>query len=102
MGIGEGDASNPTEVVVPRAVGDKILTPDEAIAHYEKTGEHLGKFGPAETPPLGPLPPPQRVQASEYGRILHEDQENYRHGGGLITPGAAPGSIQSILQQFRR
>ena len=32
------------EVLIPTVVGDRVVSNDEAIQHYFKTGEHLGIF----------------------------------------------------------
>lgn len=32
------------EVLIPTVVGNKVISEKEAIDHYMKTGEHLGKF----------------------------------------------------------
>lgn len=50
------------EVLIPTVVGDKVVSPKEAVEHYRKTGEHLGKF---ETP--------EDLEA--YAVKLHEQQE---------------------------
>jgi hypothetical protein len=42
MGVGEDGG---IEVLIPRVVGERILSPEDAIAHYVKSGEHLGKYG---------------------------------------------------------
>ena len=57
MSVNFGDG----EVLIPTVVGNKVVTAKEAIDHYKKTGEHLGKF---ETP----------EDADEYAQQLHEKQ----------------------------
>jgi hypothetical protein len=49
------------EVLIPRVVGDKVVSDTEAIAEYKKTGKHLGKFSSVEA-------------ANKYAQQLHEDQ----------------------------
>lgn len=49
------------EVLIPTVVGDKAVSDDAAIAHYRKTGEHLGKFNNADN-------------ATTYAKSLHETQ----------------------------
>jgi len=53
------------EILVPMISPDgKLMSQDEAIALYDKTGQHLGKF---ETP----------VAATEYAEKLHNQQKKY-------------------------
>ena len=61
------------EVLVPTISDDgRLLSDDEAIASYRKTGKHLGKFGSV-------------MGANEYAEKLHEDQaKNYTN----TSPGA--------------
>jgi hypothetical protein len=49
------------EVLIPTVVGDRVVSDEEAIAHYRKTGENLGKF---KTP----------ADADRYAQSLHESQ----------------------------
>lgn len=49
------------EVLVPTAADGQLLSDDEAIDRYYKTGEHLGKFS---TP----------YQATRYADRLHNEQ----------------------------
>lgn len=48
-------------VVIPTVVGNKVVSNKEAIAHYEQTGEHLGKFKTEDA-------------ANVYAEKLHEEQ----------------------------
>jgi len=51
------------EVLVPRIRDDgKVMSEDEAIQHYFKTGKHLGKFDTPE-------------EATKFAQALHEQQE---------------------------
>lgn len=47
--------------LIPTVVGDKVVSNKEAIAHYNKTGEHLGKFR-------------SQRDADSYAERLHNDQ----------------------------
>lgn len=49
------------EILVPTVIDGKRLSEKEAIEHYKKTGEHLGKFRDAES-------------ADAYANKLHEEQ----------------------------
>lgn len=50
------------EVLIPRVKNGQILSEDQAVAEYYKTGEHLGKF------PTVPI-------AEQYAQQLHIQQE---------------------------
>ncbi|MCK1706120.1 hypothetical protein IVA86_33145 [Bradyrhizobium sp. 146] len=52
------------EVLIPTVVGNQVLSDDEAIAHYKKTGEHLGKFDTVE-------------HANAFAEKLHNMQDDY-------------------------
>lgn len=52
------------EVLIPTVVGNSIVSPNEAIDNYFKTGQYLGKFNTPE-------------EADSYANILHEQQANY-------------------------
>lgn len=48
--------------VLPTVVDDRIVTNDEAIQHFRKTGQHLGVFR-------------TKKEAEEYSQALHKQQE---------------------------
>jgi hypothetical protein len=50
------------EVLIPTVVGNKVVSDEEAVAHYKKTGEHLGVFKDA-------------ASSSAYAQKLHSQQE---------------------------
>lgn len=50
------------EILIPTVIGDKIVSDDEAIKHFEQTGEHLGKFKTSK-------------EATDYAELLHQQQE---------------------------
>lgn len=56
------------EVLLPRVIDGKTVSMDDAIKHYEQTGEHLGKFDTPE-------------HASDYAKKFHENQA-YIYGPG--------------------
>ncbi len=70
------------EVLVPTAADGKILTNEQAVARYEETGEHLGKFANPE-------------DATAYAQWLHGRQaEDY----GLTAPVAQDAMTEARLQ----
>ena len=48
-------------ILIPTVVGNRVVSNDEAIRHYQQTGEHLGVFG-------------NLAAANAYAQHLHEDQ----------------------------
>lgn len=48
-------------VVIPTAINGKIVSDSEAVAHFKKTGENLGKFN-------------NEQNAMKYAQNLHEQQ----------------------------
>lgn len=49
------------EVLIPTVVGDRVVSDDEAVRHYEQTGQHLGIFKTPEA-------------ATAYAQQLHQQQ----------------------------
>lgn len=47
--------------LIPTVVGDKVVSPDEAIAHFDLTGQHLGIFN-------------SRKAAEQAGQTIHEQE----------------------------
>lgn len=70
------------EVLIPRVrhALDRPMTEDEAIAHYLKTGEHLGKFRTPEA-------------ADSYANLLHLQQA--QQGGEAV-----PQDVAQMLQLY--
>lgn len=62
MGVNLGDVGGP-ETLIPTVSDDgSLLTPEEAIDEYIRTGKHLGQYSTVEA-------------SNEAGRLIHEDQE---------------------------
>ena len=60
MGIGEGTGEDEYEVNIPTVVGNRVVSAEDAIRHYQRTGQHLGKY-------------PTRALAASMARKLHSD-----------------------------
>lgn len=52
------------QILIPTVIGNKIVSGDEAVEHYYKTGQHLGKFKTIES-------------ANKYAEELHQQQAKY-------------------------
>jgi hypothetical protein len=65
------------EVLIPTVVGNQVVSSQEAINHYYKTGEHLGIFNsPAE--------------ATTYAQQLHNDYAAGKYDRArMISPAGA-------------
>lgn len=50
------------EVLIPKVVGGRQLTPDQAIDYFNRTGQHLGIFASPDA-------------ADQYAEMLHQRQE---------------------------
>lgn len=78
------------EVLVPTVAPDgKLLTDDEAIAQYRRSGQHLGKFASA-------------ADATAYAEALHRQQEALydRSTGQSAVIGAVKSNyIESVMQE---
>lgn len=68
------------EVLIPTVVGGKVVSNEEAIKHYQQTGEHLGVFDNADN-------------ATAYAEKLHNDQA--AEYGGQDFPGRVVDTTQT-------
>jgi hypothetical protein len=77
------------EILIPTVVNGKRLTAKQAIEHYHKTGEHLGKFATPE-------------EADRYAENLHNEQARRMGLGGKPTtkPAASGNGKASLLKDF--
>jgi GGDEF domain-containing protein len=75
------------EVLIPTVVDGKRLTNEEAIAHYRKTGEHLGVFDNVE-------------DADRYAESLHNDQAS-KMGLGGDPVAATRDTVTSALEDSK-
>lgn len=66
------DPGDGREILIPTVVGNRVVSDDEAIANYHRTGQHLGIYSDPET-------------ANRAGDQIHEDQAamGEKHGGFL-------------------
>ena len=73
------------EILIPTVSNDgRIMSPDEAIAEYDRTGQHLGKFATPE-------------EATRYAESLHNQQDQMYSG----TPkGQVTGAASSVNQGY--
>ena len=60
------DEQSKKEVLIPTVINGKIVSDEEAIDHYYKTGEYLGKFDTWQ-------------EADEYAEMLHNRQDWFYH-----------------------
>ena len=67
------------EVLIPTVIGGKVVSNDEAIAHYQKTGENLGTFKNVDA-------------ANTYAESLHEQQAAVYDKHETITAMRASGN----------
>jgi hypothetical protein len=72
------------EVLIPTVVGGKVVSDQEAISHYRKTGEHLGIF---DTP----------QNATAYAQGLHESQAQMYAPQQRLGPGGA--AVNGLVMQ---
>jgi hypothetical protein len=73
------------EVLLPTVIDGKIVSREEAIDHYKKTGENLGKFKDA-------------ASADVYAENLHNRPDPRWQSGG----GPEPGSRQAMVAENRQ
>lgn len=71
------------ETLLPRVINGKIVSEDEAIDHYYKTGEHLGRFNTVE-------------EAEAYAEALHRRQEK-KYGGQSNEKPKAEARILNVV-----
>lgn len=80
------------EILIPTVVNGKVVSDDEAIQHYYKTGEYLGKFDTVE-------------QANTYAEQLHKQQEktysNYENINNIPEKYATIASYMQNAQNQR-
>ena len=104
MGFNDGE----NEVLVPTVVGGKQLTEDEAIAQYERTGLHMGKFKTPEEAEYA-----SRVRTARYNML--EDPVRFSadqfQGGGTVRTSmieeinqeeSLPVILDSLVSQFQK
>lgn len=71
------------EVLVPTVVNGKVVSDDEAIDNYYKTGEYLGKFNSIK-------------EANDYAQKLHEQQDMlYGNNLNKFMTGINPNTVNS-------
>jgi len=74
------------EVLLPSIIDGKPVSQDEAIKHYDETGEYLGKFDSVE-------------EADAYAEALHERQER-KYGAAAPAPVApAPAAPVDVMTE---
>lgn len=71
-----GPENDPVEVLLPRIVNGKPVSNNEAIDHYRKTGEHLGRFSVSEWQRLNPDLDKNAFykELNSYANKIHERQ----------------------------
>ena len=76
------DDKEKKEILIPTVVGNRVVSDQEAIDHYYKTGEYLGKFNTPE-------------EADKYAEELHLQQEQrygQKVGNNLLFIGKKTGA----------
>jgi len=58
------------EVLIPTVVNGKVVSDDEAIAHYRRTGNHMGVFSNPQ-------------DATAYAKKVHGDYESGKYGSNV-------------------
>ncbi len=82
------DEDEKKEILIPTIVNGKQVSDDEAIDHYYKTGEYLGKFDTSD-------------DAEKYARQLHVDQEKLYGNQAGNTGKQAGNSWDKFVSAFR-
>ena len=72
------------EVLLPTIINGKRVSEDEAIEHYKKTGQHLGKFNTVE-------------EANAYAEQLHNRQDWYYNQGNAA---AKKGPAKTFMDEY--
>ncbi len=68
------------EILIPTVVGNKIVSDEDAIAEYERSGQHMGVFESPEA-------------ATSYAEAVHKDYESGR------IPTGAKDNVWKLIQQ---
>ena len=73
------------EMLIPTVVNGRVVSDKEALEHYRKTGEHLGRFATQE-------------DSDRYGAALHQSEEQRTAGAAKYDPK----KVGSIVQKFAK
>lgn len=87
------------EILVPTVVNGKVVSDDEAIQHYHKTGEYLGKFDTIEEADKYAEQlhlQQQKLYANNNSSNLSEKEKNIKKIAEYITKNAATGTVGGI------
>lgn len=80
-----------TEILIPTVVGNKVVSDDEAVKEYHRTGKHLGKFKTVK-------------EANQAAKQLHEDYAAGKYDMAENKPepvgSKMPGELRDIVQKM--